>query len=115
MAETLRLANEAQTTTYDFLGGTLKPLMDTWQTSPPTPDGTIVETFIARGIDTNANIVPATDTLEEMAENAALFIEDSTNGNSIWFEQRADPSDTTKRALVLALEIIPVWQNKFTP
>jgi len=116
MAMIHRLADYTQGSTFNFLaGGTLRPLLDTWQTSAITPDGTIVEscTLFAKNVD--ANIISAVNQIEDMAESIRRFLKDRTQGDSVWYEISADSVEYTKRAMLYSLNIIPASVDKYGP
>lgn len=110
MAQVFRLANKTQTSTYNFLTGNLKPA-DMIRT--PNGDGwyTTTMTLVAR--TTDANIISAVNTIDELAEANALFWEDQHRTESIWLEESAT-DETTKRSLIQSIELTPLQVGWFS-
>jgi len=116
MAIIHRLANYDQSVTFSFLaGGTLQPMLDTWQTSSITSDGTIVESCTLRGINTDANLISAVNTLGDLAESIRRFLSDHNEGDSVWYEINVASGETAKRAVLYRLNIRSVFISKYTP
>ncbi|RPI24875.1 MAG: hypothetical protein EHM70_20745 [Chloroflexota bacterium] len=114
MATVHRITNVSQSASYDFLTGALSILSDTWQMSPPQ-DGKVVETFslVAKGA-TDANIMAAVQTIDELAEAVRLFRDNKKQGNSIWYEYKTT-DEASKRALIYSITLMPVSRIFYTP
>lgn len=111
MALTFSLADNNASTTYDFLTGALNP-MD--RTTTPNGDGWVTETMTLRALGTDATIIAAVNTIDELAELCELYWEDDTRDNCIWLKEYS-ASETAKRSLVQSIEIVPITQGKFSP
>lgn len=114
MAQVWRLATITAGSTYNFLTGTLRPLLNTWQIHPPDPQGRVIESFDLVGSDTTANIISAVDSLANLVEQARLFEADPFTQESVWYEYSAD-GETVKRAYVHSLVLTPVPRSIIGP
>ena len=116
MAVIHRLANYDQSISFSFLaGGTLRPLLDTWQTSAITPDGTIEESCTLFGKNVDANITAAVDLLGDLSESIRRFLKDRAEGDSVWYEINIASGEVAKRALLYNLEVRSLHTNKYIP
>ncbi|MBN1535184.1 MAG: hypothetical protein JW908_00525 [Anaerolineales bacterium] len=113
MAIVLRLANYAQTITYNLLTGDLYALMDTWSTDFGDM-GEMVETITlaARG-ETDSAIMTAAQTLTELQDNCIDFWGDKLNNKSVWWEEKT-ADETAKRALIYSIDLLPLQKSKYT-
>jgi hypothetical protein len=113
MAIVLRLANYAQTTTYNLLSGDLYALIESW-TTDFGETGQIIETMtlVAMG-ETDSSIMAAAQTLTEMKDNCEDFWGDQMNNKSIWWEEKAT-SETAKRAICYSIDLLPLPRSKYT-
>jgi len=69
-------------------------------------------TLVARTSD--ANIISAVNSIDELAEACDLFWEDKHRTASVWLEENAT-AETTKRSLIQSIELIPLQVGNFTP
>jgi len=116
MAIIHRLVNYDQSGSIDFQpGNILRPLLDTWQTSGITPDGTIIESCTLFSKDVDANIITAAKGYGTFAESIRRFLKDRAEGDSIWYEIKATADENAKRALLYNLEIRPLYTNIYIP
>lgn len=110
MAIRLRLANLAQSSTFNFWDGTFK--VQNWQSRMAA--GQAIETFglVAEGSD--AGIISAENSLADLLYKAERFIKDPLEGTSIWLEANA-ASETAKRAFVYNGQLVPSMQRNISP
>jgi hypothetical protein len=111
MAQVFRLANKTQTSTYNFLTGNLKP-QD--MTRVPNGDGWLTTTMTMVARTTDANIISAANSIDELGYYVDLFWEEPHRANSIWLEESAT-DETTKRSLVQSIEITPLQVGNMGP
>lgn len=112
MAKRFRLANNAQTSTYDILSGTMKMKAGTWQTTPI--EGGVEETMELFGEDTNANLIDAVQAIETIGENALLYGEDEALADPQWVELNAD-TEQAKRSFLQSAEYLPISNEIVSP
>lgn len=111
MAVEFRLSNKAQSSTYSFLTGNLRPAD---RTTTANGDGWVTETMTLVGRTTDANILAAVNMIDELAEKCELWWSDTTYTASIWLEENA-ADETAKRALVQSITLAPITEGWFTP
>lgn len=112
MAKVLRLANKAQDTTENLIGGPLKLIDGSWRTVPGDEDTDEVMELVAEGSD--STVIGAVNDVDELLRNSRLYFDDAVNIDSVWLEANAT-SETAKRSLVYDGEIVQLAQTQKAP
>lgn len=112
MAIRLRIANLAQSTTFDIWTGVFKLRGGGWQTR--RAGERVVETFNLVAEGTDSAIIAAENTFEDLMDLCEKFHGDTLRSVSIWLEANAT-SETARRSLVYAGELVPAMFANLTP
>lgn len=111
MAVVFRLATKSEVTTYDFQTGGLKPHD---MSRSPNGDGWMTTSWTMVARTTDANIISAVNSIDELAETCDLFWGDNHRIESVWLEESAT-SETTKRSLIQSVTLTPIQDGWMSP
>jgi len=111
MAKVLRIATEDQATTFDFLAGNLQ--VTEWDTRS-SGNGMVVDTMklISKSGITDANIITATASIDDLAWRAMNFKRNRRVYDSVWLEWNAT-GESAKRFFVDSIVIKPLVEPQF--
>ncbi|HNB50412.1 MAG TPA: hypothetical protein PK530_00635 [Anaerolineales bacterium] len=112
MAIRLRLANLGQTSTLDLWSGTLQVRGGGWQTR--RNGARVIETFNLVGGGSDATLITAVNTFEDLLDLVEKFHTDPLRNESIWLEANAT-SETARRALLYDGELTPAMLANLSP
>ena len=138
LVHTDTIGGGSSTTTIDLLGGTLQLRENGWETVDNKWEETIFETIDLLADSTDATILTAKATLDEIFEIAEQYASNNLRSDPVWLYFQAD-GEAAKRALVLSgssvlttegclgpllgmdrtilrvvIERVPYWENEDT-